>query len=717
MKFPISVLMSHSASLIFLLASATVAVSDQGRPTTSEVEARLAEVQARFQLGAEFFVNRTETKESIQQHFRLMAEHGLTLARVFVIWDDVERVQGHWDFHAYDWVYEAAAANGIKIVATLCAEDPPGWVALTPFYHSRTDLSDPERRKHAAIYIEKVVGRYRNHSAQGFWLLMNEPALPECFTPSMRTRFGQWLERKYDSVEQVNKRWFRPIRSFTEPPAGAVWGEGGWMDYAAYLDWKEFNIQNLCDQLDWIGKEVKRHDPTHPTHINPAGLLTNLAPYGRDVWKEAKTSDFIGASIHPAWHFEDFRREDFGFAFGCTLDILRSISKKRPWWVTELQGGPTIYTGGFAMNPTPNEYTRWLWDTVGAGSKGAVFWSWHPRTIGREGGEWGLVAMDGTPSNRLKAVRAFAETLRRNPVLDKAVPQTSSVAILYNRQTLLLNDVDARGLDAHRKDALLSLWGCHRALQNSHIPADLVDIEKLRSDGAAVYDVLYLPHCYALDRQAAAAIRRYVEQGGTVWADGLLGWKDEYGNVASKVPGNLTDVFGFQTHDIDPVEQPFPLSEKGDKGGELWRIRLTLLDAEVLQRAPDGQPIATRKRFGKGEAVYFATALSLGYFRRSDPEARRWIANPAIAKNLQLPVQLKSGSERIVFRGMIASGKQVAILTNWGNDDDVTVSFRGRFANIVDIVSGVAVKTKSDDNATSATLHLAKDAAVVLLAE
>jgi len=104
-----------------------------------------------------------------------MHENGLTLVRIFVIWDDVERMPNNWNFAGYDWIYAAAAESGIKVVATLCAEDPPGWVGKTPFYHNRTNLNDPELRRQAAIYIEKVVSRYRNHPAQGAWLLMNEP--------------------------------------------------------------------------------------------------------------------------------------------------------------------------------------------------------------------------------------------------------------------------------------------------------------------------------------------------------------------------------------------------------------------------------------------------------------------------------------------------------------------------------------------------------------
>ena len=71
----------------------------------------------------------------------------------------------------------------------------------TPFYHPRTDLNDPQRRKHAAEYLEKVVLRYRNHPAQGYWLLMNEPTLPPYFTPPTMARFGQWLQRRYGTVD------------------------------------------------------------------------------------------------------------------------------------------------------------------------------------------------------------------------------------------------------------------------------------------------------------------------------------------------------------------------------------------------------------------------------------------------------------------------------------------------------------------------------------
>jgi hypothetical protein len=80
------------------------------------------------------------------------------------------------------------------------------------------------------------------------------------------------------------------------------------MDYSSYVDWKEFNIDNLCDQLRWIGARVRELDPHHPTHANPHGLLGPLSrPPGKTSGARRKTVDFLGASMHPPWHFKDFR--------------------------------------------------------------------------------------------------------------------------------------------------------------------------------------------------------------------------------------------------------------------------------------------------------------------------------------------------------------------------------------------------------------------------
>src|SRR5208283_6122651 len=92
-----------------------------------------APILSKTRLGAEFFLNNSETRDSVFGHFRRMAETGLTIARIFTIWDQIEREKGQWDFTGYDWIYDTAAGNGILIANTLCSEDPPGWMQTAPF--------------------------------------------------------------------------------------------------------------------------------------------------------------------------------------------------------------------------------------------------------------------------------------------------------------------------------------------------------------------------------------------------------------------------------------------------------------------------------------------------------------------------------------------------------------------------------------------------------
>ena len=116
----------------------------------------LTEWDSKLHVGTEFFLNRSETKETVDKHFKLMSENGITVVRIFVIWDDIERTKDNWNLERYQWIYDAAAKNGIKIAATLCTEDPPGWMDMTTFYHQRANLDNPELRARADIYLAEI---------------------------------------------------------------------------------------------------------------------------------------------------------------------------------------------------------------------------------------------------------------------------------------------------------------------------------------------------------------------------------------------------------------------------------------------------------------------------------------------------------------------------------------------------------------------------------
>ncbi|HTS68755.1 MAG TPA: beta-galactosidase [Terriglobia bacterium] len=672
------------------------------------------EITSQLRIGTEFFLNRTETKETVFHHFRIMHDNGLTLVRIFVIWDDIERTPDHWDFTGYDWIYDAAAENGIKIVATLCAEDPPGWVAKTPFYHNRINLNDPENRKHAAAYIEKVVNRYRNHPAQGVWLLANEPTKYDTEPATFRA-FGDWLQAKYGTVEELNRHYFRPLASFSDIVVTPEELSEYWTDYHAVIDWREFNIDNLVNQLLWIKGQIRALDPNHPTHINvtePTG-----GAYGQDVWKEKQVVDILGASIHPAWIFRDAADEsEFGERFAYRLDVIGSPAGEQPWWVTELQSGPTIFTGQFPLEPPPADMTRWLWDAFGAGARGVIFWLWHPRVGGSEAGEWGLVSLEGKPTDRLEAVHAVVEGLHRNSFLTDAKPQPMQVGLLYNRESAIMNSLDDR-TQKRGNEVEESLVGCYMALHRAHIPVRLVDLDQLKKGLPEGLQVLYIPYSYAMDDQSVAALRDFVGKGGTVWADGLTAWKNDTGEIRPTIPGGLSEVFGAEASDIYPVraDHPYSVTEQNEAAGELWKLPLELKGAEVVRRDREGKPFALRNHFRQGQVYYFESALTLAYFKRNNPTIQQWIVEPALRAQANAPVQMKHGSDKVGFRGLVYPSGLVSILTNWGTASTMTVAFRGDYS-VADVLSGRGVQVSHQQGLTLATVELPAGAVSILRA-
>jgi beta-galactosidase len=674
----------------------------------ASIAANLQEVIGTLRLGAEFFLNETATEESVKRHFRLMHSSGFTIARIFIIWDDVEHAPGEWNFERYDWIYNAAQESGIKIAATLCSEDPPGWMKVTPFYHNHMDLDDPNLREHSATYLEKVVSRYGNHPAQGAWLLMNEPH-PEYYydRPTMEA-FGKWLQAKYGTVDELNRRWFRPLRKFADVQLSADHWNSYWVDYPSFVDWHDFNDDNLVQILEWVKSQIRRFDSVHPTHINPTG---------GNRWQLSKTVDFVGASIHPAWLFSEFKRKEFGVAFAYYVDLLASAAGAKPWWVTELQGGPTIYTGRRAMNPKSFEVSLWLWDAFGAGCKGVVFWLWNPRVLGREGGEWQLVSLEGVPSQRVATAKSVLNATQRMPFLAASTPQPPEVAILYNRETLSLLELDGQ-TQQRTREADWSLIGCYKALRDKHVPLTFLDLDELKSGQASKYQVLYAPYCYAIDDEAVSALKNFVHSGGTLWADGLVAWKNEYGVIRPSLPGSMSDVFGWDSYveDTDPVEEPYSLTGGNELAGELWRIPLNLRGAQVLLRDREGQPFATEHSFGSGKAIYYGAAVTLAYFHRDQPSVQEWITSPATEASGKSTVQLTKGSDQVGFRALHHSSGPIAVLTNWGEADEVQIRFGGQYKAVVNALGSPPARVTHRGQDTFAELTLPAQTACVLKA-
>jgi beta-galactosidase len=87
----------------------------------------MTNLDARVLLGSAYFVNCEGSPEEVLAGIRAMAQAGLRLVHIFLQWTQVEPRQGEWDWSQYDAVFEQAAAEGLGVIVTLTALNPPGW--------------------------------------------------------------------------------------------------------------------------------------------------------------------------------------------------------------------------------------------------------------------------------------------------------------------------------------------------------------------------------------------------------------------------------------------------------------------------------------------------------------------------------------------------------------------------------------------------------------
>src|SRR5207253_1849734 len=98
-----------------------------------------------------------------------------------------------------------------------------------------------------------------------------------------------------------------------------------------------------------------------------------------------------------------------------------------------------------------------------------------------------------------------------------------------------------------------------------NIDAAVINISHAKLD----YKLLVVPADYVMDEASATAIRRYVEQGGTVLMTAFSAKVDEHSQwFNTPLPGRLSDVFGIRTSQFyRPDEAPeFEFAGKTAKG-------------------------------------------------------------------------------------------------------------------------------------------------------
>ena len=275
------------------------------------------------------------------------------------------------------------------------------------------------------------------------------------------------------------------------------------------------------------------------------------------------------------------------------------------------------------------EATHWL--SVLHGAKTILLWKFGGRVTDNQTDHYNLCAWDGSVTERAKINARVARTFLGNEDLFLNKSYRSDVAILFSTTTALLVQVQNK-----IGDFIKSRAGAWKLLRDLRIPGDFVSDVQAMEGRLDQYKVVILPWLANLTPSLVQRLRQFVEQGGTLIADRMLGIYDENGGIFPQAPGyGLTEVFGGYMNDfllgtnaagVDIIGLcKIPPSQRAGGG---YAIIHPSPQARTIGVYRDASPAVVGHSFAAGQAFWFGTDIWKDYWEDSHQQiadTMRWM--------------------------------------------------------------------------------------------
>ena len=558
------------------------------------------------------------------QDFANMKCLGFNCVHGFSEWHDVEAQEGIFDFSKIDAMVHCAAENDIIPIINIATANSVGYYSprwlmekcqggeyvdsaggkTQDSLYTTPCLDHPVYEQYAERYLNELAKHFAGDARIGGFVIWGEPALFRagsndllCYCEHTVNRFRKWLENKYHTIDALNAAWSTEGPSdFTDfaavkPPRGYSRQLGG---YASWADWRSFLCSNFCSHIRKVDRILKENGADQPTIVE---LNYNFSgDWYCDPWQVGSCGDIIGVS--------SFQRPDRSASR--VMWAAESIAKAqgKSVFVVECRGGAVAFAKTPSV-PSYEEVQSVMLQRAANGASGAMYWCYRPRMSDTEGGDFGMVLKSGRVTYRAEAGGAMTRALAENSAFLQKLQRKSQVAIYTSYEINNLMNADAMA-DVYRED----YQGAQTLLEDLHINGDYIN--EMYIHRLSQYKVLILPCSYILNPETVAAISRFVQNGGILIADYLVGSKKPDGICYYDMRDNgLEPVLGIEDMDIAMAYGQETISAVGIESGKMYCVPYLTSASCLAQR--NGTPVWTENRFGKGTGYYFAAPVFGAY--------------------------------------------------------------------------------------------------------
>lgn len=551
---------------------------------------------------------------------RLMHEAGVNLVSLAIFsWSRIQPTEDVWDFDWLDRVIGILHDGGVSVNLATATASPPPWLAhanpeMLPVLADGTRLwhgarqhycpSSPVYRSAARRLVEAMAERYAKHPALAMWHVGNEFGchVPACYCDISAQAFREWLQRRYGSLEELNRAWgtdfwSQRYSSWEEiiPPRRTP----TWPNPTQQLDFMRFSSDALLDCYEIEREVLQRLSPGVPITTNFMSFFKPL-----DYWKWAEREDVVSNDSYP-----DPSDPASAMKAAMAGDLMRSLGRGRPWILMEQSTNRVNWREINQVKP-PGLMRLWSYQAVARGADGVMFFQWRQSRAGAEKFHSAMVPhgpMSSSPGWR-EVVQLGAELRRLDGVGNTQCH--AEVAILFDWESWWALELPSKPSSALRQ--MEQIESVYRSLYEANIT---VDFARPRDDLSA-YSLVVAPALYMVTDEGVANIERFVGAGGVLLMTFFSGIVDESEHIRlGGYPKPFQELLGLNVVDFHPLGIGQHVGLRFADGtaarGTTWSEHIELGGAESLATFASGdlagRPAMTSNGFGSGTAYYLGT--------------------------------------------------------------------------------------------------------------
>ena len=541
---------------------------------------------------------------------QLMQDAHLHVVRVGEFaWSTMEPAEGRFEFTWLDRAITMAAKHNIAVVLGTPTAAPPAW--LTTKYPETLKIEDDGRRAEhgnraqfsftsiryrffARRVAEQMAVRYGHNPNVIGWQIDNEIAAPS-FDPASRVAFHAWLQHRYQTIAELNRRWTTSYWSQTYDTFSQIPMRSSNEHPALLLDLKRFQTETWVSYLDNQSQVIRAHaDRRQFITTNTMGFNESFDHYAIHKNLDIAAWDDYAGNGHLDPHLNAFLH-----------DLVRGFKDKN-FWLMETQPG---FVNWNDINRALDRgvVREMAWQAIAHGADAILYWQWRSALNGQEEYHGTLVGADGTPMPVYSEVKQLGEELEHAGEVFNGTTPRNGVAII--------NDYDSRwAIDFQRHNRnfdyapLMQSW--YKAIEPLSAGIDIVSstvpLER--------YKIVFAPALNVLPEATAQHLRAYVMGGGTLVLGPRSGMKDVDNALnTQRQPGPLTELLGANVAQFYALDAPVPVAGNHLSGNAtIWAEQLTpnaadtktLLTYGTANSWLDGKPAVVSRRVGNGSIVY-----------------------------------------------------------------------------------------------------------------